>query len=407
VIGKIFLAFMGTVLLASSANAAQYSDWEGATYPAVDAFLTKTQTPHATATIDANTKYIISNPGIKGITDETYAFHSIPGKGYQCSQIVLRFTKDLPFEKAYASHVDLYGSADEALRPGSYCWHVTDRSHTPNGNLIDLSRGTKGEAVEIITNVGLFDESNPEHAPQRQSQSSTASLAKDPRPVAYPTVEAHQQAAPRLASNTSTITASTVGLPLVPMYGWHPIPCPEWLSAQRWSELEEFAFQSCLDSSFCPRVGDICYFPEIGVGWMNAKAGERFFEIYAAHSQGNGTLVPESVYDSAVAQLNGALIKLDKGTKVRVLDCHWTKPSDLGSEGKIQILSGPQAGKVCFALGMELGRRPPDTYDMSKFCKTSDEVKMLVSIRASRSLNRNGDVSPNSEELRLHMLLER
>jgi TonB family protein len=182
------------------------------------------------------------------------------------------------------------------------------------------------------------------------------------------------------------------------------LPAPATaLTDARWQEIQKnFNEYQRTQIDYKPKVGDVCFASADDMGWMTPADLERWgrkFNQEVKRLNPNG--VPfnrpsHQFYELIANTSNGGLVKLGEGIKLRVLE----GKSDPGGHGfsghvcKIQILSGPNTGKVCFNSGIVLVSRY--IADPQSFFKTEEEKKASQALFVAKQLHK--DVS---EELAL------
>lgn len=167
------------------------------------------------------------------------------------------------------------------------------------------------------------------------------------------------------------------------------------LSPVRWEEIKQHFFEDSRDfmvaMNYRPHVGDVCFIGMNDVGGTTPEATKEWSEMFWNEWVRMGSIVGkipgEQFINSAVASSNGKLIKLAEGTRVRVLAGVLVSSGEKGFEdpgGKLEILSGPSVGRVCYNLGAAL--QGQYSGKPVEFLKTELDKKAMQGIFTYRTL---------------------
>lgn len=172
------------------------------------------------------------------------------------------------------------------------------------------------------------------------------------------------------------------------------------LSAERWAAIKEHRAEQKKEDDYRPKTGDICYATDDDVAWLTPAGRDDWEEKSNAEYRrlnASGSSPDKKFKYAVVAASGGTLINLDTGTKVKVLDgvADAKGYGFEGMSGKIQVLTGPNAGQICFCDGMSLKNTQVESN--KSFFKSQEERKAYQALFVSGQLNK-----PIAEMLAIH-----
>jgi hypothetical protein len=172
------------------------------------------------------------------------------------------------------------------------------------------------------------------------------------------------------------------------------------LSAERWAAIKAHRVEQQKEDDYRPKTGDTCYTIDDDVAWLT-PAGRDYWEdksnAECLRLSPSNSFPDKRFKYAVVAASGGTLLNLDIGTKVKVLDGKAATDGYgfEGYSGKVQILSGPKAGQICFCDGNYLKNTQVESNE--SFFKSQEERKAYQALFVSKQLNK-----PIEEMLAIH-----
>jgi len=164
------------------------------------------------------------------------------------------------------------------------------------------------------------------------------------------------------------------------------------LSAERWRVIQDRFALAQKSFDYRPKTGDTCYESMTDAAWLNPAGKNLWMEKavqQSKHPDSPGfSSTSKAFVQSVVAESKGNLICLEEGTCIKVVagtgDQYGRGFTNL--EGKIQVLSGPEAGKICYCDGSSLQPQKLESWDA--ILKSEEENRAVRALFTASQLNK-------------------